>query len=293
MLEQEKIGKYIAEKRKGIGLTQKELAERVGLTDKAVSKWERGKSIPDHDVIARLCEVLNISVNEFLSGEDIVSENYSEKAEENMMSLIKDKKNSRYELLISMIMLICGIALILVDVYSMSGMVDDDSVLVHFVDIPSLLFVAGVTAVLLVVTGMGMDFIRAVADVFGIRGEYIGSVKDSRFKDISTKTIAANELKDSNKDYRLFDIAYARELMSMKLAAVTNILAGIIHFLSGIIILFPNYDNAPDIKLWSIVSIHLLSVWYALVLDIILVPIYFKLKCKREELCGQEKDGTK
>lgn len=281
MLEQEKIGRYIAEKRKGIGLTQKELAERVGLTDKAVSKWERGKSIPDHDVIVRLCEVLNISVNEFLSGEDIVSENYSEKAEENMISLIKDKKNTRYEFLISMVMLICGIVFVLLDMYSMSNMINDDSVLVHFVDLPSLLFVAGVTAVLLVVTGMGMDFIRAVVGVFGIKGKYIGNVKDSRFNDISTNDITTDELKDSNKDYKLCDITLARELMSLKLAAVTNILAGIIHFVSGIIILFPNFDNAPDVKFWSILSIHLLAVWYAFVIDIILVPIYFKLKCKK------------
>lgn len=295
MLEQEKIGKYIAEKRKGIGLTQKELAERVGLTDKAVSKWERGKSIPDHDVITRLCEVLNISVNEFLSGEDIVSENYSEKAEENMISLIKDKKNTRYEFLISMIILICGIVFVILDMYSMSNMINDDSVLVHFVDLPSLLFVTGVTAVLLVVTGMGMDFIHAFASVFRINKKHIWNVKidepiqTTSTNDIPMNDVSTNEMKTCTKDYKVYDIELTRELMSLKLAAVTNILAGIIHFVSGIIILFPNYDNAPDIKFWSILSIHLLSVWYALVLDIILVPIYFKLKCKREELCGQEK----
>ena len=280
MLEQEKIGKYIAEKRKGIGLTQKELAERVGLTDKAVSKWERGKSIPDHDVIARLCEVLNISVNEFLSGEDIVSENYSEKAEENMISLIKDKKNSRYEFLISMVMLICGILFVLLDMYSMSHMINDDSVLVHFVDFPSLLFVAGVTAVLLVVTGMGMDFIHAFANVFGISKKHIGNVESD--EPIQTTDMPTNEMNTCTKDHNVYDIELTHELMSLKLAAVANILAGIIHFVSGIIILFPNYDNAPDIKFWSILSIHLLSVWYALVLDIILVPIYFKLRCKKE-----------
>ena len=280
MLEQEKIGKYIAEKRKGIGLTQKELAERVGLTDKAVSKWERGKSIPDHDVIARLCEVLNISVNEFLSGEDIVSENYSEKAEENMISLIKDKKNSRYEFLISMVMLICGILFVLLDMYSMSHMINDDSVLVHFVDFPSLLFVAGVTAVLLVVTGMGMDFIHAFANVFGISKKHIGNVESD--EPIQTTDMPTNEMNTCTKDHNVYDIELTHELMSLKLVAVANILAGIIHFVSGIIILFPNYDNAPDIKFWSILSIHLLSVWYALVLDIILVPIYFKLRCKKE-----------
>lgn len=254
-MEQEKIGKYIAEKRKNAGLTQKELADRVGLTDKAVSKWECGKSIPDYDVIARLCEVLGISVNELLSGEDIVSENYSEKAEENMISLIKDKKNVRYEFLIAMIMLICGIVFILLDMYSMSIMINDDSILVRFVDILSLLFVVGVTSVLLVVTGMGMDFLHAFTNVYGNGERHIENMKNDES---------------------------IRELMSLKFAAVTNILAGFIHFVSGIIILFANYDNTTDIKFWSIVSINLLSVWYALVLDIIIVTIYFKLKCMRQ-----------
>ena len=70
-----KIGKYIAEKRKALGLTQKQLAEQLGMSDKSVSKWERGICLPDVSVYMELCGILGISINEFLAGEDISEEN--------------------------------------------------------------------------------------------------------------------------------------------------------------------------------------------------------------------------
>ena len=66
-----KIGSYIAEKRKKLGMTQKQLAEKLGKSDKSVSKWERGICLPDVSVYLELCEILGISLNEFLAGEDI------------------------------------------------------------------------------------------------------------------------------------------------------------------------------------------------------------------------------
>ena len=66
-----KVGKYIAEKRKDINLTQAELAKQLHITDRAVSKWERGKGYPDITILNKLSEVLNVSVNEILSGEDM------------------------------------------------------------------------------------------------------------------------------------------------------------------------------------------------------------------------------
>ena len=66
-----KIGKYIAEKRKALGLTQKQLEEQLGMSDKSVSKWERGICLPDVAVYMELCGILGISMNEFLAGEDI------------------------------------------------------------------------------------------------------------------------------------------------------------------------------------------------------------------------------
>lgn len=70
-----KIGKYIASKRKSLGMTQKQLAEKIGMSDKSVSKWERGICLPDVSVYLELCEILGISLNEFLAGEDIERDN--------------------------------------------------------------------------------------------------------------------------------------------------------------------------------------------------------------------------
>ena len=67
-----KIGKYIASKRKSLGMTQKQLAEKLGMSDKSVSKWERGVCLPDVSVYKELCSILGISLNEFLAGEDIL-----------------------------------------------------------------------------------------------------------------------------------------------------------------------------------------------------------------------------
>lgn len=79
-----KIGKYIAGKRKKLGLTQKQLAEKLNMSDKSVSKWERGICLPDVTVYLELCRILGISINEFLAGEDIVEGNVEQKAEETL-----------------------------------------------------------------------------------------------------------------------------------------------------------------------------------------------------------------
>ena len=85
-----KIGKYIAEKRKALGLTQKQLAEQLGMSDKSVSKWERGICPPDVSVYMELCGILGISMNEFLAGEDISEENIVKISEDNLIQVAKD-----------------------------------------------------------------------------------------------------------------------------------------------------------------------------------------------------------
>ena len=90
-----KIGKYIAAKRKVLGLTQKQLAEKLNMSDKSVSKWERGICLPDVSVYLELCKILDISINEFLAGEDISKETIEQKAEENIIQITKDNKNKQ------------------------------------------------------------------------------------------------------------------------------------------------------------------------------------------------------
>ena len=93
-----KIGKYIAGKRKNLGMTQKQLAEKLGMSDKSVSKWERGVCLPDVSVYPELCQILGISINEFLAGEDIVRENIAQKSEENIIGLATDSKQKQKRL---------------------------------------------------------------------------------------------------------------------------------------------------------------------------------------------------
>ena len=96
-MDQEKIGKFILENRKLKKLTQSELAEKLGVTDRAVSNWENGKNMPDLSIFKPLCDTLDISINELISGEKIEDKNYKEKLEENIINTIDyiDKKKSK------------------------------------------------------------------------------------------------------------------------------------------------------------------------------------------------------
>ena len=97
-MDQLKIGKFISERRKAQGMTQMQLAENLGITDRAVSKWETGKSLPDASIMLDLCAVLGISVNDLLSGE-VIMENYNKEMEKKIVELVKQKEESDRRLL--------------------------------------------------------------------------------------------------------------------------------------------------------------------------------------------------
>ena len=88
-MNQVKIGKFIAECRKNKNMTQVELAEKLNITDRAISKWETGKGMPDSSIMIELCNELDITVNELLSGEEIEMDNYNKIAEENLLEFKK------------------------------------------------------------------------------------------------------------------------------------------------------------------------------------------------------------
>ena len=98
-MNQEKIGQFIAACRKEQGLTQAALAERFGISDRAVSKWETGKSMPDTSIMLELCEVLQINVNELLTGERLDMDQYKEMAEEHLLELHKREETTNKKLL--------------------------------------------------------------------------------------------------------------------------------------------------------------------------------------------------
>ena len=94
-MDQIRIGKFIAESRKQKNLTQSQLSEKLGITDKAISKWDRGIAMPDSSIMLELCDILGITVNELLSGEKINMENNNQKNEQLLLEMTKEleKKN--------------------------------------------------------------------------------------------------------------------------------------------------------------------------------------------------------
>ena len=116
-MDQLKIGKFIAECRKQKQLTQLQLADKLGITDKAISKWERGIAMPDTSIMLELCDILCISVNELLNGERINMENSNEKNEQLLLDMAKELETKNKTIwssmwaimIVSMTVLIAGI----------------------------------------------------------------------------------------------------------------------------------------------------------------------------------------
>ena len=124
-MDQIKIGRFIAECRKNNNLTQMQLAERLGITDRAVSKWENGRAMPDSSIMLELCRELKITVNDLLSGEVVTMDNYNKEMENNLLEMVKAKEEADKRLLTMEIVtgVVCLIpliaAVIVVEVISM------------------------------------------------------------------------------------------------------------------------------------------------------------------------------
>ena len=109
-MNQERIGKFIAENRKRKKLTQSELAEKLGVTDRTISNWENGKNMPDLSLFKPLCDILEITINELMSGEKIDKKDYQDKLEENVLNTIEytNKKLDNSSNTIGIILLVFG-----------------------------------------------------------------------------------------------------------------------------------------------------------------------------------------
>ena len=110
-MNQEKIGKFIAKCRKEKNMTQSELAEKLGVTDKSIGNWENGRNMPDLSLFKPLCSELGITINDLLSGEKINKEKYQEKFEENIVNTIdySTKKINKYSNIVGLILVIFGL----------------------------------------------------------------------------------------------------------------------------------------------------------------------------------------
>ncbi len=110
-MDQVKIGRFISENRKKQNLTQMQLAEKLNITDRAVSKWERGKTMPDSSIMLELCEILKITVNDLLCGEIVTMDNYNKELESTLIEIVKQKEETDKRLL--MLEIVLGIIAVL------------------------------------------------------------------------------------------------------------------------------------------------------------------------------------
>jgi len=110
-MNQEKIGKFIAKCRKDKKMTQSELAEKLGVTDKSIGNWENGRNMPDLSLFKPLCDVLGITINDLLSGEKISKDKYQERFEENIVNTIdySTKRINKYSNVIGLLLVIFGL----------------------------------------------------------------------------------------------------------------------------------------------------------------------------------------
>lgn len=246
-MDQIKIGQFIAEMRKEQNMTQIDLAEALGVSNKTISKWECGNGMPDYSVMEQLCVKLNINVNELLSGERLPSKDYNKKAEENMMELIQEsnKKSVKWELFITLICvfgIMMGFGLMMI---SFGGI----AAIHNFVDMPQLVYLVSIILLVLVMSGMMKDFVYA----------FPCAVKSG----IKTNT---NDIKKS--------------LLAVKTTMITANVTGVLFALIGVIISLQHGIGieADFVLLWSAVA--MLSICYGLMISIVLIPIYVRLKAK-------------
>ena len=106
-MNQVKIGNYISKKRKEKNLTQEQLAEKLGVTDRAISNWENGKNMPDLSLFKPLCDELGISINELMSGDEIDENHYVNTLEENIVNMVSDlekSKNKKWKIILCLVL---------------------------------------------------------------------------------------------------------------------------------------------------------------------------------------------
>ena len=244
MLDLIKIGSFISNVRKEQGLTQKQLAERVGVSDKAVSRWETGKGLPDTSIMSDLCEALGININELLSGERLDADTYSGKAEKLMVDLVRDVQENKNERKAETVGMIVGIILLLVGLFGIIAV--SKSQLVFFLDTPSFIIVIAFQFILLGAGGQMHNFISAFKLIF------------SKHKEDLISEVEQCE----------YAIKYAR---------IAAILGGILSSIMGFVTVFAIvFREAYDV-LGPNLAVAVLSLFYGILISIILMPIQGRL----------------
>lgn len=242
----EKIGVFISEMRKQKGLTQQELADKLHLSNRAISKWECGKGIPDSSVMMELCDVLGISVNELLSGETLSGENYIAKANENVIALMQEPEKTYKKELLSMIRsVVCGVIFLLFIVFCICLNIMGAAQALDYIDFPSILIVVGAICLALITSGLHKDFGRACKLYF-------------------TNTTASKDVRH-------------RAYIAVKTASLTAILSGTILTIASAICSLLYTSPQDSLALPVVLSIAMLGFLYGCIIALLMVPMIGKL----------------
>lgn len=249
MLNQEKTGKFMAEMRRQQNLTQRQLAEQVGVSDKTVSKCETGRSMPDNAILLDVCLILNISVNELLSGEKFSEEHYVNKAEENMIELVKESEYQKrkgnwtiFGTIFSFVMLVMACVFV---VLSTAG-VESFS---WFIDMPSIIIPLGITFFVLIASESLWDFGQVFAIVYGKKEYHDEQVKNS--------------------------------WCAMKTVLCTIPIAGVFTLLVSLVAIIGHLSNTE--LLGPHIAVAVLSVFYCSIVEILLMPTAVRLYKKKSK----------
>ncbi len=246
-MDQIKIGKFIAEMRKEQNLTQIDLADQLGISNKTISKWECGNGMPDYAVMESLCDILKINVNELLSGERLPSKDYNKKAEENMMSLIQESSEKkmwpRFESLTAILGIMALLSTVVLMILSCGGV----AAIANFIDIPSALYVTLASFIVLVISGLWKDFWKAFR---------LGWGKQSM--------VDVSQVKNS--------------LLAVKTEMQTLVFCGLI--MSGVTMVeFLRRLSDPEM-LGPLMALAILSTFYGLLFSLCLFPVRARLEKK-------------
>lgn len=247
-MNQVKIGKFIAEMRKEQNLTQKQLADKLGISDRTISKWECGKGMPDVGLMIPLCEEIKINVNELLSGERLSENHYSKRAEENMMRLIEENGNKKKREI--MYALTYGLAIVMVAVLLVVSLWTQGFSIIYYIDPPSFIFISVMLLLFLGAAGLLKDFFHAFVLAF----------------------------KDKQPDK---DNAYERAENAVDLAIKVSILDGVLLFLFYFIFVLRDLENPETIG--PNLAVAMLSMLYGILCATIFLPIRARIRYKMSE----------
>lgn len=179
-MDQIRIGKFIAESRKSRNLTQRQLADALSISDKTISKWECGKGLPEASLMLPLCDALDITVNDLLSGEKVFPTDYQKKAEGNMMNLLKENEENKKRMVSS---IITGV----ITIVAVCALI----VIAAYIELP-------------MIARIGLVIFSVVVAVAGIAAAIMSDIKAGYYECPYCKELFVPNMNDYTKSYHTF-----------------------------------------------------------------------------------------